>query len=103
MVLPPQHSLGQLDPQTASADDVLAQVADLRSQLKRVIGASDGNLNTQISNARTAAANVREAAVTASQEGSVAALPLLRDSVTDLRQSMAVLKASVDAQCRAAG
>jgi site-specific recombinase len=93
----------QLDPQTASADDVRQAVEDLRRQVGQLQGTSDGNLNTQISNLRTAAADLRAAAVTASQEGYVAARPLLRVSVTDLKQSLAVFKASADAQCRPAG
>ena len=93
----------QLDPQTASADDVREAVEDLRRQVGQLQGTSDGNLNTQVSNVRAAAGSLREAAVAASQEGYVAAQPLLEASVTDVKQSLAVLKASADAKCRQAG
>ena len=96
-------ALRQLDPQTASPDDIRTAVEDLRRQLGQLQGTSDGNLNTQVSNLRAAAGSLREAAVAASEKGHAAARPLVQDSVTLVKQSLAVLIASADAQCGPAG
>jgi hypothetical protein len=92
-------ALRELDPSSASADDVRAAVDDFQDELNQVVAAADGSLNSQVSSLRAAAVNVREAAVVASQEGFAAARPMLQDSLTEARQSLAALDQGAEVLC----
>jgi hypothetical protein len=94
-------ALRQINPATASVSDVRAKVLDFRKELDQVLGAADGSINSQISTLRASVQGLQEAAVTASQKGFVTARPLLKDSLTEVKQSLAAVKQAADTQCSA--
>jgi hypothetical protein len=95
------ESLRQINPATASVTDVRAKVLDFQKELEQVLGAADGSLNSQISTLRASVQGLQETAVTASQQGFVAARPLLKDSLTQVKQSLAAVTQAADTQCSA--
>jgi hypothetical protein len=94
-------ALRQINPATVSVSEVRAKVLDFQKELDQVLGAADGSLNSQISTLRASVQGLQEAAVTASQKGFVAARPLLKDSLTEVKQSLAAVKQAADTQCSA--
>jgi hypothetical protein len=92
-------ALRGINPSTTSANEVRAKALDFQRELEQVLGAADGSLNSQISTLRTSLQGLQEAAVTASQQGFATARPLLKDSLTEVKQSLAAVTQAADNQC----
>ena len=93
-------ALRQLDPSTASAGQVRSLVQDVQENLYQVTATADGRLNSQITNLRASLLGLQEAAVTASEQGFVAARPMLHESLTEVKQSLAALQEAADRNAR---
>ena len=96
-------ALRQLDPSTASADEVEAKVADVRARLNQVAATADGRLDTAVSNLRSALVDLEQSAVTASAEGYTVARPMVQESLTEVKVRFAALQQAAASECPASG
>lgn len=96
-------ALRQLSPQTATAAQYRAAADQAKADLNQVLASADGTLDSSISTVRASLLDVQEAATTASTKGFAAARPMLADSATALKQSLATLQWDVQNACPATG
>ena len=92
-------ALRQLDPRTATADQVRAAAEKARADLNQVSASADGMLDTSISAVRASLLDLQEAATTASDKGLAAARPMLAESAMNVKQSLAALQSDVQNVC----
>jgi hypothetical protein len=89
----------QLDPQTATIDDIRAASDDVLDQLDQFQWASDGSYDELISNLRSSLIVLRESAVDLQPSEVAVARPLLQDSWDDVVNNYQLLTQRLDVVC----
>ena len=89
----------ELDPATATIDDVRAVADDVRDELSQLQAASDGVYDSAISNLRTSLAVLRQTAVDLPPDDLDLARALIRDALEDVLVHYAVLVQRLDVAC----
>ena len=89
----------QLDPQTATIDDVRAISDDVLDQLDQFQWASDGSYDELISNLRSSLIVLRESAVDLQPSDVAVARPLLQDAWDDVVTNYQLLTQRLDVVC----
>lgn len=91
----------ELDPTTATGDDVTALVDDVLAELEQLQAASDGAYGAAISQLRTSLTEFREAAFALSTTDIDTARPLLEERWGDVVTDYQVLTQRLDVVCPA--
>ena len=89
----------ELDPQTATIDDVRAVSDDVLDQLDQLLWASDDQYDTVISNLRASLLVLRESAVDLETSDVAVVRPLLQDAWDDVVTNYQVLTQRLDVVC----
>ena len=89
----------ELDPQTATIDDVRAVSDDVLDQLDQLLWASDDRYDTLISNLRASLLVLRESAVDLEPSQLAVARPLLQDAWDDVVTDYRFLTQRLDVVC----
>jgi hypothetical protein len=88
-----------LDPGTATADDIRSIADDVLGELDQLQSAADGQYDVLISNLRASLTVLREAAVDLGPTGIDVARPLLRDAWDDVVADYRLLTQRLDVVC----
>lgn len=88
-----------LNPATASADEIRAKLTEFRIQLDELQAVSEGRVDLAISDLRGAIAGLRQAASEADAGSLAAARPLLEDSLEDVKSAWARLREVLQPEC----
>jgi hypothetical protein len=91
--------LQQLDPTTATAEQLRAASEEIKSELDQFQAVSEGRLDSAISMLRANVDAVRQAAIEEGGEALETARQLLEDVMEDVAQAWAVVQRLADAQC----
>jgi hypothetical protein len=89
----------ELDPATATSDDVRAVADDVRSELSQLQSASDGVYDSAISNLRASLTVLSETAVDLPLDDLDLARDLIRDAWDDVLVNYAILVQRLDVAC----
>ncbi len=89
----------ELDPQTATIDDIRSIADDVLSELDQLRSTSDGQYEVLISNLRASLTVLREAAVDLGPTGIDVARPLLQDAWDDVVADYRLLTQRLDVVC----
>ena len=84
---------------SANVDQLRARVENFQDGLAQLDAAAEGRLDTSISTLRANLDELRQALADAGDQARETAQPLVEDSVDDVAQSWAVLRAKVEAEC----
>jgi hypothetical protein len=89
----------ELDPETASASDMLAIVEDVIVELDQLQAASDALYDQAVSNFNLALEDLRQVTFDVGAESLVVARPLIEESLTATAAAYEVLKQRLDVAC----
>lgn len=93
------QSLESIDPDTVTVDELRAEVARVEKQLDALQAVAEGQLDTVISNLRTAVNDLVTSAADAGQQALAATQPLLGETLDDISEAWATLQLAADAKC----